>query len=105
MGCEGEWHQRVSPWTGTPQLQHHAFRFEPEPENIGSSLSAVFEGQVGYRSKVHGDLLQYPAQCLAGPEPEVRVGRAPVVQLEVYFGEGLRAAFRVHAVFFGVGRD
>src|SRR6516225_2302665 len=105
MGCEGERNQRVSPRAGTGQLQCHAFGLKPEPEHIGSCLSLTLEGEVGYGPEVHGDLLAIAAQRLAGPEPEHRAGPAPVVQLQVHFGEGLSAARRVYAVLFNIGRD
>jgi hypothetical protein len=53
---------------------------------------------------MHRDLLAVAAQRLAGPEPEDGAGPAPVVQREVHFGEGLRAALRIHAILLGVGR-
>src|SRR5262249_2226407 len=105
MGCEGEWHERANPRTGAGQLQDHAFGFEPEPEHIGSRLCLTLEREVGYGPEAHGNLLTVAPQCLAGPEPEDRAGPSPVVQLEMHFGEGLRAVFRLHSVLFGIGRD
>src|SRR5215469_7975473 len=105
MCCAGERHDRASPRAGTGQLQDYAFGFKPQSEQIGSCLFVVVEREVGYGPEVHGNLLPIAAQCFAGPKPEDRTGPAPVVQLEVHFGEGLRTVFRLHSMLFDIGRD
>lgn len=58
---------------------------------------------MGHGAEVDGDFVAVPAQGLAGTQPEVRAGPAPVVQLEVDLGERLGAVRRFYAFLVDVG--